>query len=249
MISAREIRIRLGDRLILDGVGIETHPNAMIGLIGPNGSGKSTLLRCLNGALKPGGGAVLIDGDPIASLSARDVARRVSVVPQESIAGAGITAFDMVLLGRHAHRGDFHRYTDEDHALAHDVLDRVGASHLARRRLSELSGGERQRVIIARCLAQRARVLLLDEPTNHLDVRYQHEILALVKSFGMATIVVLHDLNLAARYCDHVVLLHDTQVVCAGDMLDVLTPEVLEPVFGIAMRCLDDERGRHLLFG
>ncbi|MCA9878337.1 MAG: ABC transporter ATP-binding protein [Thermomicrobiales bacterium] len=249
MISAREIRVRLGDRLILDGVGIETHPNSMIGLIGPNGSGKSTLLRCLYGALKPGGGAVLIDGDPIASLSARDIARRVSVVPQESIAGAGITAFDMVLLGRHAQRGDFHRYTDEDHALAHDVLDRVGARHLATRRLAELSGGERQRIIIARCLAQRARVLLLDEPTNHLDVRYQHEVLALVRSLGMATIVVLHDLNLAARYCDQIVLLHDTKIVCAGPMVEVLKPEVLEPVFGLSVRCLDDERGHHLLFG
>lgn len=241
--------MRLGDRLILDGVGIETHPNAMIGLIGPNGSGKSTLLRCLYGALKPSGGAVLIDGDPIAALSARDVARRVSVVPQESIAGSGITAFDMVLLGRHAQRGDVHRFTGEDHALARDVLARVGAGHLATRRLSELSGGERQRVIIARCLAQRAQVLLLDEPTNHLDVRYQHEVLALVKSLGMATIVVLHDLNLAARYCDHVALLHDTRIVCTGPMTAVLTPQVLEPVFGIPVRCLDDERGRHLLFG
>lgn len=249
MISAREIRVRYGDRLILDGVGLETHPDAMIGLIGPNGSGKSTLLRCLYGALKPGGGAVLIDGDPIVSLSARDVAKRVSVVPQESISGSGMMVIDMVMLGRHAQRGDFHRYSDEDHALAHDVLDRVGARHLATRRLSELSGGERQRVIIARCLAQRAQVLLLDEPTNHLDVRYQHEVLALVKSLGMATIVVLHDLNLAARYCDHVVLLHDTQIVCAGAMADVLTPQVLEPVFGIAVRCLDDAQGRHLLFG
>ncbi|MCA9862325.1 MAG: ABC transporter ATP-binding protein [Thermomicrobiales bacterium] len=249
MIDAREIRVTLGDRLILDGVGLQTHPNAMIGLIGPNGSGKSTLLRCLYGALQPGGGAVLIDGDPIASLSAREIARRVSVVPQESVSRSGITAYDMVLLGRHAHRGDFHRYTEDDHALVRDVLERVGAAHLAARRLSELSGGERQRVIIARCLAQRANVLLLDEPTNHLDVRYQHEVLALVKLLGLATIVVLHDLNLAARYCDQVVLLHDTRIVCAGPMTEVLTPEVLEPVFGIPVRCLDDARGRHLLFG
>lgn len=249
MISAREIRVRLGDRLILDGVGLETHPNAMIGLIGPNGSGKSTLLRCLYGALTPGSGAVLIDGDPIGALSARDVARRVSIVPQESVAGTGLRVIDMVLLGRHAQLGDVHRFTEDDYALAHDVLDRVGARQLAARRLAELSGGERQRVIIARCLAQRARVLLLDEPTNHLDVRYQHEVLALVKSLGMATIVVLHDLNLAARYCDHVVLLHDTRIVCAGPMAHVLTPPVLEPVFGVPVRCLDDERGRHLLFG
>lgn len=249
MISAREIQVQLGNRLILDGVGIETHPHSMIGLIGPNGSGKSTLLRCLYGALKPEGGAVLIDGDPIASLSARDVARRVSVVPQESISGSGMRAIDMVLLGRHAQRGDFHAYTDEDHASARDVLERVGALHLALRRLSELSGGERQRVVIARCLAQRARVLLLDEPTNHLDVRYQHEVLALVRSLGLATIVVLHDLNLAARYCDQVVLLNDTRIVRAGTMTEVLTPEVLEPVFGLPVRYLDDARGRHLLFG
>ncbi|MFT4040573.1 MAG: ABC transporter ATP-binding protein [Thermomicrobiales bacterium] len=249
MICAREIRVRLGDRLILDGVGLETHPNAMIGLIGPNGSGKSTLLRCLYGALTPGSGAVLIDGDPIATLSARDVAQRVSVVPQESVAGAGLRVIDMVLLGRHAQLGDFARYTGDDYALAHDVLDRVGARHLATRRLGELSGGERQRVIIARCLAQRARMLLLDEPTNHLDVRYQHEVLALVKSLGMATIVVLHDLNLAARYCDHIILLHDTRIACAGPMAHVLTPPILEPVFGVPVRCLDDEWGRHLLFG
>lgn len=249
MIRAHEIRVLLGGRLILDGVGLETHPNTMIGLIGPNGSGKSTLLRCLHRALMPDSGTVLIDGDPIASLSARDVARRVSVVPQETISGSGMRVIDMVLLGRHVHRGDFHAYADEDHAIAHEVLERVGAGHLASRRLSELSGGERQRVIIARCLAQRARVLLLDEPTNHLDIRYQHEVLSLVKSLGMATIVVLHDLNLAARYCDQIILLNHTRIVCAGSVTDVLNPEVLEPVFGLAVRCLDDERGRHLLLG
>jgi iron complex transport system ATP-binding protein len=103
--------------------------------------------------------------------------------------------------------------------------------------------------VIARCLAQRARILLLDEPTNHLDVRYQHEVLALVKSLGMATIVVLHDLNLAARFCDQIVLLNDRRIVCTGTMADVLNPQVLEPVFGVAVRCLDDDQGRHLLFG
>lgn len=249
MISAHEIQVQLGGRLVLDGVGLKTHPNAMIGLIGPNGSGKSTLLRCLHGALKPGGGTVLIDGDPIASLSARDVARRVSVVPQESMSGSGMRVIDMVLLGRHAHRGDAHAYNDEDHVIAHEVLERVGAVPLASRRLSELSGGERQRVIIARSLAQRAQVLLLDEPTNHLDIRYQHEVLALIKSLGLATVVVLHDLNLAARYCDQIVLLNDRRIVRAGAVTDVLNPDVLEPVFGVAVRCLDDEQGRHLLLG
>lgn len=249
MIRAHAIQVQLGGRLILDGVGLETRPATTIGLIGPNGSGKSTLLRCLHGALRPHGGTVLIDGDPVASLSARDVARRVSVVPQESNAGSGLRAIDMVLLGCHAQRGDLHAYTREDRAMALDVLERVGARPLASRRLSELSGGERQRVIIARSLAQRAQMLLLDEPTNHLDIRYQHEILALVRSLGLAVIVVLHDLNLAARYCDQVVLLHETTIVRAGAMNEVLTPSVLEPVFGVPVRCLDDDRGRHLLFG
>ncbi|MYI07599.1 MAG: ABC transporter ATP-binding protein, partial [Gemmatimonadetes bacterium] len=219
-------------------------------LIGPNGSGKSSLLRCLYGMLRPHRGAVLIGDEPIESLSQRSIARAVAVVTQDASAdGIGITVGEFVLLGRHVHRGDHQGFTDEDRSVALEALELVSLSGFAERNLQELSGGERQRVMIARCIAQQSPVMLLDEPTNHLDVRYQHETLTLVRSLEIDTIVVLHDLNLAARYCDHLVLLDQGRVVQQGLPENVLRSDVLEPVYGIEVRRLADGQHTYLAFG
>ena len=250
MIEATGVRLHLGSAEVLAGVDLATRPGRVVGLIGPNGSGKSSLLRCLYGVRRPARGAVLVDGRAVQELPRRAVARAVAVVAQDAVAdGTGITVGEYVLLGRHAHRGDHQRFTHDDHRLAVDALTRVAMDHAARRPLQELSGGERQRVMIARCVAQGSPTLLLDEPTNHLDVRFQHEVLALVRRLGLATVVVLHDLNLAGRYCDHLVLLDRGRVVAQGPPAAVLRGEVLEPVYGIEVRCHDDDGHVLLAFG
>lgn len=248
MIHASGVGYRYGRQDILAGVDLTAHPGQVVGLIGPNGSGKTTLLRTLHASLRPQEGAVLLDGRPLADLSARQVAREVAVVVQEHGGELPLLVADMVLLGRTPHRTGLGRHRAEDHRLAAQALVRVGASHLADRPFVGLSGGEKQRVLIARALAQQATHLLLDEPTNHLDIRYQHEVLHLVRGLEATVVVVLHDLNLAAVYCDHLVLLHRGRVVAAGTPREVLTPAVLEPVYEVGVRRVDLDDGVHLAF-
>ncbi|MDE0654164.1 MAG: ABC transporter ATP-binding protein [bacterium] len=250
MIAATGIDLRLGASDVLSGARLCTRPGQVVGLIGPNGSGKSSLLRCLYGMLRPNRGAVLIDDKAIESMSQRSIARAIAVVAQDASAdGIDITVGEFVLLGRHVHRGDHEGFTDDDCKVALDGLEMVDLSGFAERHLHEMSGGERQRVMIARCIAQQSPVILLDEPTNHLDVRYQHEVLTLVRQLKNDTIVVLHDLNLAGRYCDHLALLDRGRVVHQGQPDDVLRSDVLEPVYGIEVRRLADGQHPHLAFG
>ncbi|MEX5637119.1 ABC transporter ATP-binding protein [Parafrankia sp. FMc2] len=238
----------LGGRTVLDQVGLTAVAGQTVGLVGPNGSGKTTLLRTLYRSLAPRAGLVTLDGKPVTDLRPAELARRLSVVGQETSSDLPSTVAETVLLGRSPHRSAFQSYTAADHELAASALRRVGARHLADRVFATLSGGEKQRVLIARALAQQADHLLLDEPTNHLDVRYQHEILGLVRSLGTTVVVVLHDLNLAARYCDHLVLLDGGKVVRTGSPGQVCVPEVLEPVYGVRVRIVDDGEFRQLVF-
>ncbi|WP_306213725.1 ABC transporter ATP-binding protein [Actinoplanes sp. RD1] len=248
MIAARDVSWRYGGTPVIAGVGVRARPGRVLGLIGPNGSGKTTLLRLLHGALRSGTGEVTVDGDDLGSLPPREAARRIAVVVQEAGGETALTVAEMVLLGRTPHLSTFQRASAGDHEIAARCLARVGAAHLGSRPFAALSGGERQRVLIARALAQEATHLLLDEPTNHLDIRYQHEVLRLVRNLGTCSIVVLHDLNLAARYCDDLVLLGDGGVLAAGTTAEVLDPAILEPVYGIGIRRLDIEGDIHLLF-
>ncbi|QWC85157.1 ABC transporter ATP-binding protein [Nocardioidaceae bacterium] len=252
MIEAHGLSWAYGHDRVLDAVSLATPPGRVLGLIGPNGSGKTTLLRLLHGALTSRTGTVEVDGEPLADLSPVEVARRVAVVVQEDGGESVMTVAETVLLGRTPHLGTWQRTGEDDRRIAGDALSRVGATHLAARPFALLSGGERQRVLIARALAQRTTHLLLDEPTNHLDVRYQHEVLGLVRrlatDLATTTVVVLHDLNLAARYCDELVLLGGGGVAASGATREVLVPEVLEPVYGIGVDPLEVDGRLHLLF-
>lgn len=221
---------------VVRGVDLRAVPGRVLGLIGPNGSGKTTLLRLLHGSLRPQSGTVRIDGLDVTRASAREVARRVAVVVQEHGGDLPLRVADMVLLGRVPHSSTFTRTDVEDHRIATAALERVGALPLATRGFAGLSGGEKQRVLIARALAQQTPHLLLDEPTNHLDVRYQHEVLQLLRGLPATVVVVLHDLNLAATYCDDLLLLDRGTVAAHGTPREVLVPEVLEPVYGIRVR-------------
>nr|WP_231712913.1 ABC transporter ATP-binding protein [Arthrobacter sp. zg-Y820] len=236
----------------MEAVDFDAPHGQVLGLVGPNGSGKTTLLRTLYSSLAGNNGTVLIDGEELTSLSAREIARRVAVVVQEVSADLPLLVSDMVLLGRTPHRSGFGRRGPADEQIAASALTQVGALQLAGEAFDSLSGGERQRVLIARALAQETTHLLLDEPTNHLDVRYQHEVLDLVRSLAVreerTVIVVLHDLNLAARYCDRILLLEAGRVAAAGTPDEVLAPEHLEPVYGVSVRRLELEDGFQLVF-
>ncbi|WP_422771487.1 ABC transporter ATP-binding protein [Plantactinospora sp. WMMC1484] len=248
MIRATGVTWHYGANPVIDGVSVTANPGRVLGLIGPNGSGKTTLLRLLYGALLSSTGQVVVDGDDLTALPSREAARRLAVVVQESGGETALTVAELVLLGRGPHLSTFQRTGTADREIAARCLSRVGAAHLGPRAFVQLSGGERQRVLIARALAQQATHLLLDEPTNHLDIRYQHEILHLIRTLDTCCVVVLHDLNLAARYCDDLVLLGNGGVVAAGTTDEVLDPALLEPVYGIGIRRLDLEGAIHLLF-
>lgn len=233
MITAENIRVTYAGHPVIDDVSLTVPSTGTLGLVGPNGSGKTTLLRALYGAVPLTAGRVLLDGDDLATTRRRDIATRIAVVAQERDAtssGMPMSVADLVMLGRLPHQGFGSRTTGHDRAVVGGALDAVGLTDLARRDLNGLSGGEHQRALIARALAQQTPHILLDEPTNHLDVRYQHDILELVSGLP-GSAVVLHDLNLAARYCDRIVVLDGGRVVASGTPDHVLVPDVLEPVY------------------
>lgn len=248
MIRAESVGYAYGRRAVLHEVDLAAAAGEVVGLIGPNGSGKTTLLRTLYASLRPRTGAVLLDDRDLRRVPARQVAREVAVVVQEHGGDLPLLVADMVLLGRTPHRSAFGRDRTEDQRVAAAALRRVGVAHLAQSPFAGLSGGEKQRVLIARALAQEATHLLMDEPTNHLDIRYQHEILDLVRGLESTVVVVLHDLNLAAAYCDRVVLLDGGRVVVQGPPDRVLTAAHLEPVYEVEVRRVDLGDGLHLAF-
>ncbi|PZT73519.1 MULTISPECIES: ABC transporter ATP-binding protein [unclassified Streptomyces] len=220
-------------RLLLDGVTLAPGPGTTVGLIGPNGSGKSTLLRILAGVLAPHTGVVTLDGAPLAATGRRAVARRVAVVDQHAVTQEELSVLDVVRLGRIPHRRAWSAPTGEDAAAVDEALERTGLTDRRDQSWHTLSGGERQRVQIARALAQRPRELLLDEPTNHLDIQHQLELLSLVTSLPLTAVIALHDLNLAAMFCDRIVVLDRGRAVAAGSPAQVITEELIRDVYRV----------------
>jgi iron complex transport system ATP-binding protein len=226
-----QVAVELSSRRIVNEVSLSVTPGEIVGLIGPNGSGKSTLLRTVYRMLRPVAGAVRLGGDDVWRLSARESARRTGVVVQETPSDFEFTVVEVVQMGRTPHKGMLASDTQEDAQIVAAALRRVQMGGFADRQFSTLSGGEKQRVLVARALAQQPQFLVLDEPTNHLDIHYQLEILELVRSLGITTLVTLHDLNLAAAYCQRLYLLQEGRIVAAGPPAQVLTPELLREVF------------------
>ncbi|GEK20795.1 putative F420-0 ABC transporter ATP-binding protein [Cellulomonas xylanilytica] len=231
---------RLGGRWVVDGIDATPPAGHLTGLLGPNGAGKTTLLRLVAGLLPPEKGAVLIDDAPVHELPRRSRARRVALLEQESTSTVPLTVHEVVSLGRIPYRSLWG--TDPDATAVDRALVSAQAGHLADRPWSSLSGGERQRVQIARALAQEPELLLLDEPTNHLDVSAQLSLLAFVRDLGTTTVAALHDLNLAAAFCEHVLVLADGHLAAAGHPREVLTPELLRRVYGVEADILQHPR-------
>ncbi|MFJ4961428.1 putative siderophore transport system ATP-binding protein YusV [Streptomyces sp. ADI96-02] len=221
-------------RHLVDAVDLTAADGETVGLVGPNGSGKTTLLRCVYGALRPTHGRVLLDGDDLAALPVKARARRIATVPQDGHAGFELTVGQVVAMGRAPHKRFWEADDAADASLVAAALSRVGVAHLEPRAFASLSGGERQRALVARALVQQPALVVLDEPTNHLDIRYQLEILSLVRDLGTTNLLALHDLNLAAYYCDRLYVLKEGRVLASGPPADVLTTELLRAVYGVA---------------
>jgi iron complex transport system ATP-binding protein len=246
-VEAREVVVSLSGRPVLTGIDLEVRSGEVLGLLGPNGSGKSTLLRTVYRAIRPDGGAVEVGGLDVWSSTIREVARRCAVLTQDHAVDVELSVLDVVLLGRIPHRSLIGRSDLDEVALARECLDRVDAGHLEDRTLPTLSGGERQRVLLARALAQQPKVLLLDEPTNHLDIAHQLELLGLVRRLGVTAVIALHDLTLAAAYCDRLALLDLGRLVAIGPPEEVLTPERVRDVYGVSCDVLVHPRTGRLL--
>ncbi len=223
------------DQPTLEGMDLTVAPGEIVGLIGPNGSGKSTLIRLLSGALGGYTGAAVVAGLDVATTPQRELARALAVVPQEPQFGFPFTVLEIVLMGRHPHLAGLAFESEADIVLARKALEQCGAAEFASRPIQELSAGERQRVVFARALTQQPRVLLLDEPASFLDIRHQVELYDLVRAQAqdknVAVLSVLHDLNLAAEYCDRIVLIRKGRVVASGSTDEVLSYANLTEVF------------------
>ena len=243
-VSARNLTYEIQAETLLEGVDLHADRSQLVGLIGPNGAGKSTLLRAISGILNYREGTVRLDGDDLKSLSSRDIAAGLALIPQIAPYTHGFTSIELVLMGRYPHLGRFQIEGKEDDRIARDSMRLTTTEQFADRTLDTLSGGERQRVFVSRALAQQPRVLLLDEPTSNLDVLHQLKVLDLVRKLvddGLTAVAAIHDLNMAARYCDRLVLLKGGRVLAEGSPEEVLVPETIQSAFGVRAAIYRDQ--------
>jgi iron complex transport system ATP-binding protein len=243
-LAAQDVTLGYGGEPVVSGLSTEVPDGQVTVIVGANACGKSTLLRGMARLLKPTAGTVLLDGRAITTLPSRQVARTLGLLPQNPVTPEGVGVVDLVGRGRHPHQGAFRRWSREDEDAVARALELTDTLELADRLVDELSGGQRQRVWIAMALAQQTDLLLLDEPTTYLDVAHQVEVLDLLHDLnqarGTTIVMVLHDLNLAARYADHLVAMREGEVVAAGPPSDVITEACVREVFGMECRVVED---------
>ncbi|MCK7661674.1 ABC transporter ATP-binding protein [Corynebacterium antarcticum] len=243
-LTARGIDVGYRDQRVISGLDIDIPRGAVTSVIGPNGCGKSTLLKALCRLLPLRAGEVTIDGTPLSRVPSRVLARRLGVLPQNPVAPEGVLVADLVVLGRHPHRSWIRQWAADDDDAVREALELTGVADLADRAVDSLSGGQRQRVWLSMALAQQTDILLLDEPTTYLDLAHSLDVLDLIDSMqadhGRTVVMVLHDLALACRYSDNLVVMRDGAVVAQGDPADIVTEELLDSVFGLNARILPD---------
>lgn len=234
-LEVQNISLSYGRRQVVKDLTFCLKTGELVGLIGPNGCGKTSIIKTLSRILHPDSGQIFLDGKKLQRMSRSDLARQIGVVPQNPLLPDAFTVAELVLLGRNPHLGWLCSESQSDLAIVRSAMERTGISHLAERRLGELSGGERQRVTIARVLAQEPRAILLDEPTANLDISHQIEVLDLIKSLcqekKLAVLIAIHDLNLAAQYCDRLILLGEGRIYAEGSPQEVITAANIKNVY------------------
>jgi iron complex transport system ATP-binding protein len=257
-LTAEEVTLAYGDRTVVHELSLQIPPGRITAIVGANGCGKSTLLRALARLIAPRAGTVLLDGEALQSRHTREIARVLGLLPQSPVAPEGIAVSDLVGRGRHPHQRLLSRWSDRDYEVVAQSLEATETAELADRSVDELSGGQRQRVWIAMALAQETDILLLDEPTTFLDVAHQVEVLDLLTDLnrdrGTTIVMVLHDINLAARYADHLFALREGRVVASGSPAEILSADLIREVFQLDSLVVSDPvsgtpivlpRGRH----
>lgn len=233
-----------GDRTVVDKLDLSVHTGVITTVIGPNGCGKSTLLRALGRLLKPKSGTVALDGKSIGRMRTKDVARTLGMLPQSPVAPEGLTVGDLVARGRHPHQSWIRQWSSDDEGEVAQALSLTGVADLADRPVDQLSGGQRQRAWISMALAQGTDILLLDEPTTYLDLAHSIEVLDLVDrmhaELGRTVVMILHDLNLAVRYSDQLIVMREGSIVAAGPPQEIITAKLLFDVFGLEASVISD---------
>lgn len=243
LLEARAAQLAYDRRIVCPGIDLPVQAGSFTVIIGPNACGKSTVLRSLSNLLAPRSGSVVLDGTDIHRMKAKQLARRLGLLPQTALAPDGITVGDLVARGRYPHQSLLSRWSQEDATAVADALAATGTAELAQRYVDELSGGQRQRVWVAMALAQETELLLLDEPTTFLDIAHQIGLLDLfaeLNAQGRTLVAVLHDINHAARYASHLVVMKDGEVVAQGEPADVITADLIADVFGLDAAVIDD---------
>ncbi len=239
-ILAEAIKVFMGSKEILKGVDFTLFDKEFVGIIGPNGSGKSTFLKCVYRVQKPTTGTISLDGKQLDELSFRESALKLAVVAQHNFYNFDFSVLEVVLMGRTPHKKLLERDNAEDYYIARQALQRVEMEHFENRAFSTLSGGEQQRVILARALAQQTECLVLDEPTNHLDIKYQLQIMDIVKQLNLTVVSAIHDLNIAAMYCDKLVALKDGKITGVGTPQELLTEEFIYQMYEVRAKVFKD---------
>jgi iron complex transport system ATP-binding protein len=240
MICLQHITVSYGERRILDDLDLSFGEGCITAVMGPNGCGKTTLLRLVDGLLEPSAGRVLIDGMAVQDYPARQLAQKLAFVRQHQRTDFEFSAFETVLMGRNPYQHRLQNESQEDWDIVERCMKQTGTWHLRLAKPAQMSGGELQRVMIARALAQQTPVLLMDEPVSNLDIAHQIEVMRLLRdASGKTVLIVLHDLNLALRFCDDLLLLHDSRYVYHGPVAGGLTPENIQAVYGVEARMAD----------
>ena len=235
---------RYGKRDILKNINISFHTNELTGLIGPNGSGKSTLLKCIYRVLKPYAGEVFLDDQAVSGLSYKESAKKIAVLTQTHKIGLDFRVKDVVLMGRTPYKGIMEGDNAEDKEIADEAMAETGVKGMELLSFSSLSGGEQQRVMLARALAQKTPCLILDEPTNHLDITYQLQIMNMVSGRSLTVVAAIHDLNMAAMYCDRIIAIDQGKIVAEGTPEEVLIPETIEMLYHVKSMVCQRPDGR-----
>lgn len=248
-IITKAMQIAIDNKKIVEEISLAVHNKEFVGLIGPNGSGKSTILRALYRSLKPQEGEIFFDGRPLESLPLQQTAQKLGVMKQNSSLNFDFKVIDLVLMGRTPYKKPLELDSKEDYELARDALAAVGLQGYESRLYNQLSGGEQQRVMIARVLTGQPKTLLLDEMTNHLDLYYQFHLLELIKNMHVEVLAVMHDLNLAARFCQKLYLLREGKIIAYGKTEEVLCSPLIEETFKIKIERYHDSSGQlYLLY-
>ena len=248
MLTVENLSYAAGSRVILQGAGLEVRPGEFVGIIGPNGSGKSTLLKNIYKVLHPQSGSISLMGGDLLAMSSREMAQRLAGVIQEQEGGFDFTVEEVIMMGRHARKGLLESENGRDQALVDEMLRRTQLQSVRGQSFTTLSGGEKQRVLIARALVQDTPCLILDEPTNHLDIKYQLQLMDLVRELGRTALAAIHDLNIAAMYCHRLYVLKKGEVIASGTPEQVLTPQLIRQVYEVDAEVTRDRRGQLRVF-